>query len=44
MKCNNCKSTLTCGCKKRTAADGTQVCAYCVTKYNNKTAADKTKK
>ena len=44
MKCNNCKNTLTCGCKKRKAADGTPVCAYCVTEYNNKIVAAKTKK
>jgi len=32
--CPNCKSKLSCGCQKKTAADGTQVCANCISKYN----------
>jgi hypothetical protein len=33
MKCTNCGTKLNCGCKKRTASDGTKVCSYCVTNY-----------
>lgn len=40
MKCENCGNTLTCGCKKRIAKDGTKCCASCVTAYNNKLAAE----
>lgn len=40
-KCNNCKATLSCGCKKRTAKDGKSCCASCVNSYN--AAIDSTK-
>lgn len=33
--CPNCKSRLSCGCQKRTAKDGKQVCTNCITQYNN---------
>ena len=31
--CGNCKSKLSCGCQRRKASDGTQVCANCIAKY-----------
>lgn len=33
IKCPNCKTTLGCGCQKRTARDGAQVCAKCISSY-----------
>lgn len=30
MKCANCGSTLSCGCQKRTTADGKQACTKCI--------------
>ncbi len=31
--CPNCGSAITCGCQRRTASNGTQVCGSCVTQY-----------
>jgi hypothetical protein len=31
--CGNCKAKLSCGCQRRKASDGTQVCSNCLTKY-----------
>jgi recombinational DNA repair protein (RecF pathway) len=31
-KCANCGTTLTCGCQKRTTADGKSACSNCVNK------------
>ena len=31
--CKNCKKTLSCGCQKAKASDGTSVCRSCKTKY-----------
>lgn len=31
--CQNCKSKITCGCQKRKASDGKEVCSTCITKY-----------
>lgn len=31
--CPNCKSKLSCGCQKRTASDGKQVCSNCMSSY-----------
>lgn len=36
MKCANCGATLSCGCQKRTAPDGKQVCTKCVHSYEAK--------
>lgn len=36
MNCPNCNSQLSCGCQKRTASDGKQVCSTCITVYENK--------
>lgn len=33
--CPNCKTHLSCGCLKRTASDGTQVCTSCITQYES---------
>jgi len=32
-KCGNCKKSLGCSCKKRTASDGTSCCANCLSSY-----------
>ena len=31
--CLNCGARITCGCQKRKASDGKQVCSTCITKY-----------
>ncbi len=36
MKCANCGAALSCGCQKRTAPDGKQVCTKCVHSYDVK--------
>lgn len=41
--CKNCNSTLSCGCKKRKAKDGTSCCATCVNVYNASLEKKKTK-
>lgn len=33
MNCGNCKNKITCGCQKRTASDGKQVCTRCLASY-----------
>ena len=33
MNCQNCGSRLSCGCQKKTASDGKQVCANCIDGY-----------
>ena len=35
MNCQNCQSKLSCGCQKRIASDGKEVCSSCVTTYEN---------
>lgn len=32
-KCNNCQTQLSCGCQKRTASNGVQVCSKCISEY-----------
>jgi hypothetical protein len=32
-KCPNCGTAYSCGCKKRTASDGKQCCATCISTY-----------
>jgi hypothetical protein len=44
MNCSNCKSQLTCGCQKRTASDGKQVCSNCLNAYEKKLKEEKDKK
>lgn len=31
--CQNCKKNLSCGCQRKTASDGKQVCSYCINAY-----------
>lgn len=31
--CLNCKKSLSCGCQRKKASDGTSVCAHCITAY-----------
>jgi hypothetical protein len=33
MICSNCKSKLSCGCQKRTASNGVQVCSTCLPQF-----------
>ena len=33
MNCPNCKAAITCGCQKREASDGKQVCSSCLSFY-----------
>lgn len=40
MNCPNCNAQITCGCQKRVASDGKQVCTNCIAIYEkNKTIA-----
>jgi len=32
-QCPNCKSKLSCGCQKRVASNGAQVCTMCLNAY-----------
>lgn len=34
-KCLNCGTKLSCGCQKKVASDGKQVCASCIAKYES---------
>jgi hypothetical protein len=38
-QCNNCKTTLSCGCQNRTASNGVQVCSNCLAQYEQQIAA-----
>ena len=33
MNCPNCNATITCGCQKRKASDGKDVCSSCLQAY-----------
>ena len=33
--CPNCNTKLSCGCQKRTASNGTQVCSTCLGSYES---------
>lgn len=35
MNCQNCGSKLSCGCQKRVASDGKEVCSTCASNYEN---------
>ena len=39
--CTNCGATLTCGCQRRTASDGTLCCDQCIQKYEQHLVAIK---
>lgn len=41
MTCQNCGSKLSCGCQKRIATDGREVCSSCVTNYEGMLNAKK---
>ncbi len=43
MKCPNCQKQLTCGCQKRVASDGKQVCSSCFVSYEAFLTAAKTR-
>jgi transcription elongation factor Elf1 len=34
-QCSNCNQTLTCGCQKRNASNGVQVCSNCLSSYES---------
>ena len=36
MNCPNCQSTLSCGCQKRRASDGKDICTNCQVEYETK--------
>ena len=36
MTCPNCSAVITCGCQKRVASDGKQVCSSCAAAYEQK--------
>lgn len=36
MNCTNCGSQITCGCQKRTASNGVEVCSSCVISYEDR--------
>lgn len=35
MNCQNCGTTLSCGCQKRIASNKKEVCSSCITSYEN---------
>lgn len=43
MNCPNCKSQLHCGCQRKVASDGTNVCSNCLATYEQQLAANKAK-
>ena len=34
-QCSNCKQQLSCGCQKRNASNGVQVCTNCLSSYES---------
>ena len=36
MNCPNCNSKMSCGCQRRVASDGKQVCSTCINNYEQK--------
>jgi len=34
-QCSNCKQQLSCGCQKRNASNGVQVCTNCLSNYES---------
>lgn len=43
MNCPNCNTRLSCGCQKRTASDGRQVCSSCIQSYEARIKKTNTK-
>ena len=35
-QCSNCNQKLSCGCQKRNASNGVQVCTNCLSSYESK--------
>ena len=44
MNCPNCNTKLSCGCQKRVASNGTQVCTSCQLTYEKQIRNIKDKK
>lgn len=40
--CPNCSSTITCGCQKKKASDGTALCSKCIDQYEKLLVARRT--
>jgi hypothetical protein len=40
MYCNNCGSQITCGCQKRTASNGVEMCSSCIVQYEAQLVED----
>ena len=38
-QCSNCNQKLSCGCQKRNASNGVQVCTNCLSSYESKIQA-----
>ena len=38
-QCLNCKQNLSCGCQKRNASNGVQVCSNCLSSYESQIQA-----
>ena len=34
-QCSNCNQSITCGCQKRNASNGVQVCTNCLSSYES---------
>ena len=43
MKCQNCKTALSCKCKERDTSDGKKACSKCIDEYEKKLQQNKTK-
>jgi len=41
MNCPNCRAAITCGCQKRVASNGAQVCSSCIQAYEQQLAVKK---
>ncbi len=41
--CPSCNSKLSCGCQRRTASNGAQVCTLCISRYESEIVAKKNK-
>ena len=41
MNCPNCRAAITCGCQKRVASNGAQVCSSCIQAYEQMLANQK---
>ena len=39
-QCSNCNQSITCGCQRRNASNGVQVCSNCLTSYESQIQAN----